>query len=81
MWRGLWRGFRQGHQSWEEAESCELEPGGTWTRPVLRLAIVFALLFECVFFAFWWAGSAVRFSAARVGDRSLPTWRISGTVR
>ena len=81
MWRGLWRAFRQGRESREEAESGELEPGGTWTRPVLRLAIVFALLFGCVFFAFWWAGSAVRFSAARAGDRSLPTWRISGTVR
>jgi hypothetical protein len=23
----------------------------------------------------------VRFSAARAGDRSLPTWRVSGTVR
>jgi hypothetical protein len=52
-----------------------------WIRSALRLAIVFALLFGGVFFAFWWAGSAVRFSAARAGDRSLPTWRVSGTVR
>jgi hypothetical protein len=52
-----------------------------WLHPALRLAIVFALLFGGVFFAFWWAGSAVRFGAARAGDRSLPTWRISGTVR
>jgi hypothetical protein len=48
---------------------------------MLRLAVVFTLLFAGVFFAFWWAGSAVRFSAARAADRSAPTWRISGTVR
>jgi hypothetical protein len=52
-----------------------------WIRPALRLAIVFALLFGCVFFAFWWAGSAVRFSAERVADRTAPAWRVSGTVR
>jgi hypothetical protein len=52
-----------------------------WMRSAVRLAAVFILLFGCVFFAFWWAGSAVRFSAARAGDRSFPTWRVSGTVR
>jgi len=76
MWRGLWRRYRQDRESQEATESGEL-----WLRPALRLAIVFALLFGGVFFAFWWAGSAVRFSAARAGDRSLPTWRVSGTVR
>ena len=76
MWRGLWRRFRQDRESQEEAESRE-----SALRSALRLTIVFALLFGCVFFAFWWAGSAVRFSAARAGDRTAPTWRISGTVR
>jgi hypothetical protein len=76
MWRGLWRRFRRRHESWEEWQS-----GGLWVRSTLRLAAVFALLFGCVFFAFWWAGAAVRFSAARAGDRSVPTWRVSGTVR
>jgi hypothetical protein len=75
-WRGLWRRFRQDDESLEEAESR-----ASWMRSALRLAIVFLLLFGGVFFAFWWAGSAVRFSAARVGDRTLPTWRVSGTVR
>src|SRR5271169_3588448 len=75
-WRGLWRRFRQDDESQEEAESR-----GVWMRSALRLAIVFALLFGGVFFAFWWAGSAVRFSAARVGDRTVPTWRVAGTVR
>ena len=40
---------RDGHRdSRDEAES-----GETWTRPILRLAIVFALLFAGVFFAFF----------------------------
>ena len=81
MWRGLWRRFRHDEDWPEEAESGELESGGMWLRPALRLAILFALLFAGVFFAFWWAGSAVRFSAARAGDRSVPTWRVWGTVR
>src|ERR1035437_3557689 len=79
MWRGLWRVFRRYRESRDEAESGELESGGMWIRPALRLAIVFALLFGCVFFAFWWAGSAVRFSAERVADRTAPAWRGSGT--
>ena len=73
MWRGLWRRYRPDPE-WEE----QTESGDFWIRSVLRLAIIFALLFGGVFFAFWWAGSAVRFSAARAGDRSLPTWRVSG---
>ena len=76
MWRGLWRRFRQEDEPQDAAES-----GDSWVRPALRLALIFALLFAGVFFAFWWAGSAVRFSAARAADRTVPTWRISGTVR
>jgi hypothetical protein len=76
MWRGLWRRFRQQDEAEDAAES-----GDSWVRPALRLAIIFALLFAGVFFAFWWAGSAVRFSAARAADRTVPTWRVSGTVR
>ena len=76
MSRGLWRRYRPDPESQEQTESGDL-----WIRSALRLAIVFALLFGGVFFAFWWAGSAVRFSAARAADRSLPTWRVSGTVR
>jgi hypothetical protein len=37
-------------------------------------------LFGCVFFAFWWAGSAVKFTAARAADRSVPTWIVAGLV-
>jgi hypothetical protein len=75
-WHGLWQRFRPDQEPPETFES-----GEWWTRAALRLVIVFALLFGGVFFAFWWAGSAVRFSAARAGDRSLPTWQVSGTVR
>jgi fatty acid desaturase len=52
-----------------------------WVPAALRLSLVFGLLFGGVFFAFRWAGSAVRFSAARAADRSFPTWRVTGTVR
>ena len=76
MWRGPWRRFRQDDEAEDAAES-----GDSWVRPALRLAIIFGLLFAGVFFAFWWAGSAVRFSAARAADRTVPTWRVSGTVR
>jgi len=48
---------------------------------VLRLSVIFAILFGGVFFAFCWAGSAVRFGAARAADRTVPTWKIQGTVR
>ena len=76
MWRGLWRTFKREEDGREEPESGDL-----WVRQTLRLAIVFGLLFGAVFCTFWWAGSAVRFGAARAGDRQLPTWRVWGTVR
>lgn len=31
--------------------------------------------------AFWWSGSAVRYSAARVQQRSNPTYQVTGIVR
>src|SRR5258708_35638738 len=73
MWRGPWRRFRQD----DEAEGAA-ELRDSWVRPALRLAIIFAMLFGGVFFAFWWAGSAGRFSAARAADRTAPTWRGYG---
>lgn len=50
-------------------------------RHLLRLAAAFALLFGAVFLAFWWSGSAVRFSAERVTAGNAPTYRIWGVVR
>src|SRR3982751_1623679 len=77
MWRWLWRETKPAG-GWDDGES-----GSTGRCPpaMLRLAVIFALLFGCVFFAFWWAGSAVNFTAARAADRSVPTWIVSGTVR
>jgi hypothetical protein len=46
-----------------------------------RWTIAFGLLFAGVFFCFWWSGAAVRFGAARVTDRLVPTWRVFGSVR
>src|SRR5450759_557825 len=79
MGRGLWRIFRRDRESRDEAERGAWLPSALPS--ALRLAIVFGLLFGCVFFAFWWAGSAVRFSAERVAGRTAPAWRVSGTVR
>lgn len=76
MWQRLWPKSSPDDE-WQDLP----ESPGSWTRVALRLAVVFCLLFGGVFFAFWWAGSAVSFSAARAGDRTAPTWRISGTVR
>jgi hypothetical protein len=76
MWRRLWREFRPDDES-EEAADLR----GIFIRTGLRMAAAFALLFGCVFFAFWWSGSAIRFGAARAAERAVPTWRISGTVR
>ena len=76
MWHGLWRRFKPDRE-WDD----ETEAGGLWLRSAVRLAIVFALLFGGVFFAFWWAGSEVSFRAARADDSKAPTWRVSGTVR
>src|SRR5437763_10199604 len=76
MWRRLWREFRPEDESDEGVEMRVL-----FARTALRLAAAFALLFGGVFFAFWWSGSAIRFGAARAGDKGAPTWRISGVVR
>jgi hypothetical protein len=48
---------------------------------LLRLGFAFLLLFAGVFFAFWWSGRAVEFGAARVADKSVPTYRVWGVVR
>ena|SRR6476659_6654793 len=77
MWRSLWRGTKPA-EDWDDEQDAA---GGRWSRAVLRLAIIFALLFGFVFVAFWWAGSAISFTAARAAYRSVPTWQIDGVVR
>lgn len=63
----------------DEEESADLRR--YFVRQTIRLAVVFGLLFGVVFFAFWWSGSAIRFSASRVAERAEATWRVAGTVR
>jgi len=74
MWRKLWRGS-EAPSEWDDPE-----PEHLWRRTFLRLAIVFAILFSGVMFVFWWAGSAVKYSAARAAGLAVPTWIISGVV-
>jgi len=50
-------------------------------RLMVRMAAGFIALFLFVFFAFWWSGSAIRFSAARMTAGNPPTYRLWGTVR
>jgi hypothetical protein len=50
-------------------------------RLLIRWCVGFALLFAGVFFAFWWSGKAVRFSASRVMAQSTPTYHVWGVVR
>lgn len=50
-------------------------------RQISRWAVLFSLLFAFVYFAFWWAGSAIHFSASRVTESTGATWKIFGTVR
>jgi hypothetical protein len=59
----------------EEAESRHLIPG-----QILQYGVAFAALFAVVFFFFWWSGAAVEFGAARVSDRAVPTWQVTGKV-
>jgi hypothetical protein len=60
----------------DDAEARRFLPG-----QFVRWGLAFAFLFAGVFFCFWWSGSAIRFSAARVADRATPTLRVKGVVR
>ena len=65
--------------SYAEEESADLRRD--YIRQTVRWTLAFAGLFAVVFFAFWWSGSAVRFSASRIADRGAATWRVTGVVR
>lgn len=62
-----------------EEETADLRR--QYIRQIVRLTLAFGALFALVFLALAWSGSAVRFGAARVADRAVPTWRVVGTVR
>ncbi len=65
--------------TFDEEEAADLQRH--YWRNAVRLSLAFLVLFAFVYGAFWWSGSAVRFGAARVGDRGVPTWHVVGTVR
>jgi hypothetical protein len=49
-------------------------------RYIVRIAVVFAILFGGVFAAFRWLGAAVRFGAQRASGNAVPTWVVRGVV-
>ncbi len=49
-------------------------------RTLARWVLAFIGVFCFAAMAFWWSGSAVRYSAARVEQRTKPTYEVSGSV-
>lgn len=49
-------------------------------RTIARWICAFVAIFCFAALAFWWSGSAVQYSAARVQNRSNPTYQITGVV-
>ncbi len=49
-------------------------------RSMARWILAFAAIFTSAAMAFWWSGSAVQYSAARVQNRSNPTYQVTGVV-
>src|SRR5260370_7848202 len=64
--------------SWEEQS---VDDQRALRSQIVRWSILFALLIAGVVFPFWWAGSAVHFSASRVEQTTGPTYRVTGIVR
>jgi hypothetical protein len=60
----------------EEREQDRL----TLHRTLARWIAAFVVIFCCAAMAFWWSGSAVKYSAARVQNRSNPTYQVTGVV-
>ena len=49
-------------------------------RTVVKWILGFVAVFFLAWMIIWWSGSTVQYSAARVENRSKPTYRISGTI-
>jgi hypothetical protein len=49
-------------------------------RSLVRWGLAFLTIFCFAGMAFWWSGSAVKYSAARVQNRSKPTYQVTGVV-
>jgi hypothetical protein len=50
-------------------------------RTLARWITAFVVIFCFAAMAFWWSGSAVKYSAARVQNRSNPTYQVAGSVK
>ena len=49
-------------------------------RTMMRWILAFTAIFCFAAMAFWWSGSAVRYSAARVQQDTKPTYKVTGTI-
>ena len=49
-------------------------------KTLARCILAFLVIFGSAAMAFWWSGSAVRYSAARVQNRSNPTYQVTGSI-
>jgi hypothetical protein len=49
-------------------------------RTLARWILAFVVIFGFAAMAFWWSGSAVQYSAARVQNRSHPTYQVTGVI-
>lgn len=66
-----------GREFWEEEPEDEKR---LFRKHALRLSLIFFAFCALVVFAFWWAGSAVKFVASRVTATTRPTYKVSGQV-
>jgi hypothetical protein len=48
---------------------------------MLRWGLLFAGVLAGMFFALWWAGAALHFTASRVDETTRATYKVSGIVR
>ncbi len=63
---------------WEEEAVEERKQMG---KQALKWGLLFLLLCGGLFFALWWASSAVRFSSSRVQANTGATYRVFGVVK
>lgn len=61
-------------------EEERLEDRVSLHRTLVRWGLAFAGIFAMAAMAFWWSGSAVKYSTARVQQRSRPTYEITGVI-
>jgi len=79
----FWRKLKQRLRSRDEFAPASDDPElrEIFVRTGLRVSAAFAIIFGCVYFAFWWSGAAVGFGARRAAGEAKPTWAVTGTVR